>query len=444
MAPFDPPSLDRLVIYELHVGTFTPEGTFAAAARHFGELASLGVSAIEVMPVAEFPGRRGWGYDGVYLSAAHSAYGGPGGLAELVSVAHENGLAVILDVVYNHVGASGVDALEAFGPYFTDAHRTPWGQAINYEQPAVREWVLQSAEGWIRDFGIDGLRLDAIHAIFDASEEHIAEAIVRRVHAIDAHALVIGEIGMDDPQMHGARACDAIWIDDFHHALHVLLTGERDGYYRPFGHVRQLADAFRHEPPEHFVVYGQNHDQVGNRAYGERLPAPALELAAFCTVLSPFVPLLFMGEEYGESSPFQFFSDHIDERIARATREGRRREFADFTRFGEELPDPQDVATFERSKLRRERDGATADLYRDLLSARRLLEPGKPDEISFDEEARWLRVRRGAFEIMLSFAARAQVVPCRGGRIVELATGEGALARDGGVELPPMSGALVR
>ncbi len=472
VAPFEPPSHDALVVYELHVGTFTPEGTFAAAARELAGLAELGVTAIEVMPIAEFPGHHGWGYDGVYLSAAHSGYGGPGGFTELVEEAHRSGLAVILDVVYNHVGASGVKALEAFGPYFTDTYETPWGRAINYDHEEcdpVREWVLQSAEGWIADFGVDGLRLDAIHAIFDSSAEHIVAAIARRVHERCPRALVIAESGLNDPRVMRGRelggfGCDAAWADDFHHALWTLLTGERDGYYVDFGRVVQLAKAFSrphvHDgtysrwrrrrfgapagdvPPRRFVVFSQNHDQVGNRAYGDRMPAPVRPLAAFCTLLSPFVPLLFMGEEYGESSPFQFFSDHIDKRIARATREGRRKEFAAFARFEGEIPDPQDVATFERSKLRRERDPSLGALYRELLRVRRQLPPGDPEEIEYDEDDRWLRVRRAPFDIVCNFAARAQVVPCRG-TAVQLATGLGSVVRNGGVELPPMSGALV-
>ena len=473
VAPFEPPSLDALVVYELHVGTFTPEGTFASAAQELARLAELGVTAIEVMPIAEFPGHQGWGYDGVYLSAAHSAYGGPSDLVELVRAAHEVGLAVILDVVYNHVGASGVKALEAFGPYFTDTYETPWGRAINYDQEdcdPVREWVLQSAEGWIADFGVDGLRLDAIHAIFDSSAEHIVAAIARRVHGVNPHALVIAESGLNDPRVMrgrelGGYGCDAAWADDFHHALWALLTRERDGYYVDFGHVEQLAKAFSrphvHDgtysgwrrrrfgaraddvPPRRFVVFSQNHDQVGNRAYGDRMPAPVRPLAAFCTLLSPFVPLVFMGEEYGESAPFQFFSDHIDKRIARATREGRRQEFAAFAQFEEEIPDPQDVATFERSKLGRERDPALVSLYRELLAVRRELAPGDPEEIEYDEDARWLRVARGDFDIVCNFAARAQVAPCRG-TAVQLATGLGSVVRDGGVELPAMAGALVR
>jgi maltooligosyltrehalose trehalohydrolase len=470
--PFDPPSLDQLVIYELHVGTFTSEGTFAAAIPYLRELAALGVTAIEIMPVAEFPGARGWGYDGVYLSAAHCAYGGPAGLLALVEVAHQEGLAVILDVVYNHVGASGVKALEAFGPYFTSKYETPWGRAINYDDAdcdPVREWVLQSAVGWVRELGIDGLRLDAIHAIFDSSAEHIVQAVARRVHDAHPGALVIAESGLNDPRVmrpreRGGYACDAAWADDFHHALRTLVSDQRDGYYAEFGQVAQLAKAFHrphvHDgsysefrrrrfgapaddvPPDRFVVFCQNHDQVGNRAYGDRLPASARPLAAFCTLLSPFVPLLFMGEEYGESAPFQFFSDHIDEKIAQATRAGRREEFAAFADFADELPDPQARETFERSKLTRRRDPELVRLYERLLELRRLLPRGEVSAVEFDEQSRWLRVRRGSFELVCNFASERQSVPCTVGEVL-LATGAQARIEDGHAELAPSSGALI-
>jgi maltooligosyltrehalose trehalohydrolase len=470
--PFAATSLDELVIYELHVGTFTPEGTFESAGEHLRELAELGVNAIEIMPVAEFPGRRGWGYDGVYLSAAQSSYGGPAGLAQLVEVAHKHGLAVILDVVYNHVGASGVKALEAFGPYFTEKYETPWGRAINFDDARcdpVREWVLQSASGWIADFGIDGLRLDAIHAIFDSSAEHIVAAVARRVRDVDPRALVIAESGLNDPRVmrpreRGGYACDAAWADDFHHALRTLLTADRDGYYADFGSAQQLAKAFHrphvHDgeyssfrrrrfgapaddvPPERFVVFSQNHDQVGNRAYGDRMPRAARPLAAFCTLLAPFVPMLFMGEEYGEPAPFQFFSDHIDEQIATATRDGRRQEFAGFAQFDEEIPDPQAPETFERSKLTRRRDPSLERLYAELLAARRRLPPGDADAIEFDERARWLRVRRGGFELACNFGAKLQLVPCEGRQVVLATHGEAPL-HDGYVGLVPLSGALI-
>ena len=470
---FRAPALDRLIVYELHVGTFTEAGTFAAAAEHLAELAERGITAIELMPIAEFPGARGWGYDGVYISAAQSSYGGPEGFAELVAAAHRHGLAVILDVVYNHVGASGNQALEAFGPYFTDVYATPWGRAINYDQAdcdPVREWVCQSAEGWVRDFGVDGLRLDAIHAIHDQGAEHIVAELARRVHAIRPDALVIAESGMNDPRVmrpreRGGFACDAAWADDFHHALRTLITEERDGYYADFGTLAQFAKAlhrphvddgnyspFRRRrfgapaddvPVARFVVFSQNHDQVGNRADGDRMPAPARPLAAFWTLLSPFVPMLFMGEEYGELAPFQFFTNHIDPDIAEATRTGRREEFASFSSFGADVPDPEDPATFERSKLTRRPDAVLDRLYRDLIAARARLEPGDFEAIEFDEDAGWVRARRGPHTLVGNFATGPTRVRCEG-TVVELSAGGETHLDDGYITLPGMSAALIR
>jgi maltooligosyltrehalose trehalohydrolase len=475
-ADFQPSALADLVIYELHIGTFTAEGTFDAAIAHLQQLAELGITAIEVMPVAEFPGVHGWGYDGVYLSAAHSSYGGPDGFQRLVDAAHRFGLSVILDVVYNHVGASGNAALAAYGPYFTDKYSTFWGEAINYDDAdsdPVREWVLQSAEGWIRDFHIDGLRLDAIHAIYDSNAKHVLRALAERVHGRNHRALVISESGLNDPKVTrpgraGGYGHDAAWADDFHHALRVLLTGDNAGYYEEFGRVEQLAKAyrrpfvhdgdfstFRHRrfgapaddrPAREFVVFDQNHDQVGNRAFGDRLPDEARPLAAFCTLLSPFVPMLFMGEEYGERAPFQFFTDHIDEKIAVATREGRRREFSAFADFSaEEVPDPQDPATFERSKLTREGDAGIRDLYAKLLAARRDLPAGADvDAVDCDASVPWLRVRRGRFTLACNFAGGPATVPVDGAHELVLSTHDGARLDNGGVELPARAGALLR
>jgi maltooligosyltrehalose trehalohydrolase len=475
---FEAPALAELVVYELHVGAFTRDGTFDSAIEMLAGLAELGVNAIELMPVAEFPGRRGWGYDGVYLNAAQSSYGGPEALQRFVEAAHDNGIAVILDVVYNHLGASGVKAMEAFGPYFTDKYETFWGKAINYDDEwsdPVRDWVSESAIYWTRDVGVDGVRLDAIHAIFDSRPEHIVAEVARRVHEAKPGALVIAESGMNDPKVMrspqvGGWGCDAAWADDFHHALRVLLTGDRDGYYAEFGEVAQLAKAFHrphvHDgtwssfrkrrfgapaedvPPERFVVFCQNHDQVGNRAYGDRLPANARSLAAFCTLLAPFTPMLFMGEEYGERQPFQFFSDHIDEEIATATREGRRREFAAFAEFGQEIPDPQAVETFERSKLSWDPDPAITALYTELLSARRELPHGEADAIQFDEDARWLRVVRGDFELVCNFGDRPLEVPVTRTELVVGSAGArpgpGTGSGAGTVTLQPLSGALLR
>jgi maltooligosyltrehalose trehalohydrolase len=391
-------SLDELVIYELHVGTFSDAGTFAGVVPRLAGLRELGVTAIELMPVATFPGERGWGYDGLYTYAAHEAYGGPEGLANLVDAAHAAGLGVILDVVYNHVGP-GNEALRAFGPYFTDRHATFWGDAIDYAQRGVREWAIQNAEQWVRDFHVDGLRLDAVHAIFDDSEPHICAELAARVRDVNPRALVISEMELGDWRPIEEWGHDAQWFDASHHELHVLLTGERDGYYADFGSVTALADDLRGagKDPRRLVVCAQNHDQVGNRALGDRLPEDALRVAAAVTLFSPCTPLLFMGEEYFEQAPFQFFTDHIDPAIAEATREGRKKEFEAFTSFsGEDVPDPQAVETFLRSKLHpREPD----PLYRELLAMRRDL----PRELEAEANGKVLTLRRGSVELVADF-----------------------------------------
>jgi maltooligosyltrehalose trehalohydrolase len=464
--------LDDLVLYELHVGTFTPEGTFEAIIPHLRDLRALGVTAIELMPVSEFPGVRGWGYDGVYLRAPHHAYGGPDGLRRLVNEAHGVGMGVVLDLVLNHLGASGVRTMKAFGPYFTDKYETGWGKAINYDDAeceGVREWALQSAASLVGEYHLDGLRLDAVHAIVDNGPRHLLAELADRVHAERPSALVIAESNRNDPRTirpehEGGLGQDAQWADDFHHSVRTLLSGEREGYYRDFGRVEHLARAFGRpfvydgrwsearrrrvgapagdRPPEQFVVCSQNHDQVGNRAFGDRLPRRVRPLAAFCTLLSPFTPMLFMGEEWGENAPFQFFTDHIDKRIAKATREGRRKEFAAFAAFaGEEVPDPQAVETFERSKLTRRRDRRLGALYEDLLRLRPQLPRTEPD-ITHDEAARWLHVRRGPFELAMNFAARRRRIPVSGTQIA-LATHDACL-EDGHVVLPARSGAVVR
>ena len=394
-------TLDRLVLYELHVGTFTEEGTFDAAAARLQELRELGVTAIELMPVSTFPGERGWGYDGVYTYAPHPAYGGPEGLRRLVGAAHDAGLGVIVDVVYNHVGP-GNEALTAFAPYFTDRHETFWGAALDYENRGVREWAAQNAELWIRDYHCDGLRLDAVHAIFDDSPTHICAELKQRV----GDALVISEMSVGDWRPIEEWGHDAQWADASHHELHVLLTGEHEGYYAGYGSVAGLADALRgsgHDP-RRLVVCAQNHDQVGNRALGDRLPADALKVAAAVTLFSTCAPLLFMGEETLEPQPFQFFSDHIDPGIAEATREGRRKEFEAFSAFsGEEVPDPQDVETFLRSKLTPGR--APDPLYRRLLELHHAL-PRDLEILEADDAAKRLRLRRGSVTLAADFAAK--------------------------------------
>ncbi len=469
---FRPRPLRDAVLYELHVGTFTRAGTFDAAIPELARLARLGITAIELMPVAEGPGERGWGYDGVYISAAHHAYGGPEALQRLIDAAHQHGIAVILDVVYNHLGASGVRAFESFGPYFTERYQTFWGKAINSDDEycdPVREWVLQSAAGWVRDFHVDGLRVDAVHAIFDQSPTHIVAELVERVAATQRRAVVIAESGLNDakvirPPSRGGWGCDAQWADDFHHALRTLVTDDREGYYAEFGSVADLAKAM-HRPfvhdgqyssfrrrrfgapaedrrPEQFVVFSQNHDQVGNRALGDRLPARARRLAAFCVLLSPFTPMLFMGEEYGEESPFQFFTDHIDKRIAEATRKGRREEFASFSGFSaRDIPDPQSARTFERSKLSREADGELEALYAELIRLRSVV-TGEVELLGLDEQSRWLRVRRGVHELILNFSGRTRTFPVTGARVL-LATSSSSTKAGRELRLAPVSGVLL-
>jgi maltooligosyltrehalose trehalohydrolase len=391
--------LRDLVLYELHVGTFSREGTFDAVVPRLRGLRELGVTAIELMPIATFPGNRGWGYDGVYTYAPHAAYGGPDGFARLVDAAHREGLGVFLDVVYNHVGP-GSDALAAFGPYFTDRHATFWGSALDYAQRPVREWAIQNAIMWTRDYRVDGLRLDAVHAVPDDSDPHVLAELRERVQG-----LVIAEMGHDDWRPLDEWGHDAEWIDGPHHELHVLLTGEHDGYYAGYGSVERLADRLHGDghPPERLVVYAQNHDQVGNRALGDRLPPDALRVAAAVTLFSGCTPLLFQGEEYGERNPFQFFTDHIDPAVAEATREGRKREFERFDAFAaSDVPDPQDEQTFLRSKLSWNEDPATLAFYRRLLELRRKL----PRELQAAADGATLRLRRGHVELVADFERR--------------------------------------
>jgi maltooligosyltrehalose trehalohydrolase len=405
-------SMRELVIYELHVGTFTEEGTFAAVIPYLRSLRrELGVTAIEIMPVAQFPGSRNWGYDGVNLYAVQNSYGAPEGLKQLVNAAHAEGLAVILDVVYNHIGPEG-NSLPRFGPYFTEKYKTPWGPALNYDDAdsdEVRRYVVDNALYWVTEYHVDGLRLDAVHGIFDFSAKHLLQEIGESVHSqadrLGRRVVVIAESDLNDPKLirpidEYGYGLDAQWSDDFHHAVHALLTEERLGYYADFGAVDHLAAALR-EPfvydgaysshrrrrhggkseglsREKFVVAIQNHDQVGNRASGDRLStvlaSDQLRLAAALLLLSPYVPLLFMGEEYGETNPFQYFVSHGDPELVKAVREGRHKEFESFG-WGDDVPDPQAEETFRRSMLDRARaaepeHAALFALYRDLLALR--------------------------------------------------------------------------
>jgi maltooligosyltrehalose trehalohydrolase len=380
--------LKDLIIYELHVGTFTKEGTFEAIIPHLSYLKdTVGITAIELMPVAQFPGGRNWGYDGVYHYAPQSTYGGPDGLKRLVDACHGMGIAVIMDVVYNHLGPEG-NYLGEFGPYFTEKYRTPWGSAINYDGPdsdAVRRYVVDNALYWVTEYHIDALRLDAIHGIFDFSANHIlkelASSVQKQAAALRRQIFVIAESDLNDtriiePPAIGGYGLDGQWSDDFHHALRVVLTGESRGYYEDFHGLHDLGKAIRdgfvysgqysahrrrrhgnssqQVSPGQLVVFSQNHDQIGNRAVGDRLstqlPYEALRVSLALVLLSPNIPLLFMGEEYGETAPFQYFIEHGDPDLIEAVRQGRRREFAHFGWNPEDIPDPQDSATFERSR----------------------------------------------------------------------------------------------
>jgi len=396
--------LDELVLYELHVGAFTEDGTFEAAIPHLRGLADLGVTAIELMPVATFPGDRGWGYDGIYAYAPHPGYGGPGGLIRFVDAAHAAGLGVLLDVVYNHVGPGARFA--DFGPFFTDRHHTFWGEAIDYSQDGVREWALQNAEYWIRDFHLDGLRLDATHAVFDDRPRHVLAELADRVRAADPRALVISEMTTGDLRPIEEWGHDAQWADELHHEQHVLLTGEREGYYGGYrGSVEGIARQLQRAPSERLVVCTQNHDQIGNRPFGNR-PARELQpLQALVLLFAPQTPLLFMGQEHGDPAPFQFFTDHVDPFVADATRDGRRREFEDFSGFAaEDVPDPQARDTFMRSKLTWTGEPELRSLVRHLLQLRRELP--REVEVGWDEAEGWLTVRRGPVELVANFSDR--------------------------------------
>lgn len=381
------PELREMIMYELHVGTFTPEGTFDGVVSRLDDLAELGINAVEIMPVAAFPGNRNWGYDGVYPFAVQDSYGGPEGLKRLVDAAHGRDLAVILDVVYNHLGPEG-NYLSEYGPYFTDRYRTPWGQAINFDgahSDAVRNYFIANALAWLRDYRIDALRLDAVHGIFDQSATPFLQELAEHVEAYSRETgrrhWLIAESDLNDgrlirPRSQGGCGLSAQWSDDFHHCLHTLLTGENSGYYADFGRLEQMAKALREGfvysgeyspfrqrrhgssstdlPAEQLVVCSQNHDQTGNRMNGDRLSTlvsfDALKLAAGVVLLSPYIPLLWMGEEYGEVAPFLYFVSHSDPDLIEAVRKGRRAEFAAFG-WAEDAPDPQSVSTFERSRL---------------------------------------------------------------------------------------------
>jgi maltooligosyltrehalose trehalohydrolase len=447
---FRAPPLGSGLIYELHVGTFTPEGTFDAAIGRLDHLRALGVTHVEIMPVAAFPGARGWGYDGVDLFATHDAYGGPAGLQRLVDACHAHGLAAILDVVYNHLGPDG-DYLRDLAPYFTEREHTPWGAAIDFTEPEARRFFLDNVRWWLRDLRFDGLRLDATHAIFDASEPHILAELADVRDEIareqDRPLVLIAEHEHNDPRLTEPRprghGLDAFWYDDFHHAVHAALTGERRGYYAPFGSLHDIATALLGHtetntrgarplgPPDgrHCVACIQNHDQVGNRALGERLGhlvSPGrLRLAAALLFTSPFVPLLFQGEEWNASRPFLYFTDHTSEDLARAVREGRRAEHAAFVDDPDRIPDPQAPSTMQRSVL--DWSEPTRAPHRDVLawytalselrrSIPELLD-GARDRVEVHTDDDTIVVRRGRVTVAGSIATSPRTVPAPRGTV---------------------------
>jgi maltooligosyltrehalose trehalohydrolase len=462
------PALADYVIYELHVGVFTPAGTFAAIIPHLASLKELGVTAVELMPVAQFPGERNWGYDGVFPYAAQNSYGGPGGLKQLVDACHRHGLAVVLDVVYNHLGPEG-NYLWNYGFYFTDRYRTPWGDAVNFDGPhsdEVRRFFIENALYWTGECHIDALRLDGLHAVFDQSARPFLAELAAAVHAQaerrHRRVYLMAESDLNDvrlirPPELGGHGLDAHWNEDFHHALHAMLTGEQDGYYQDFGRLAHLAKAFkegfvysgqysRYRQRRHgsssrglassrFIVFSQNHDQVGNRLGGERLSRlvsfAALKLAAGATILSPFLPLLFMGEEYGEVAPFQYFISHSDPELVEAVRRGRREEFAAFG-WPVAPPDPQAESTFQATRLDhalkdRDQHRVLREFYRELLRVRRELTSATafslaPPEVQVYEKEKVLWVRysgEGLETVMaLNFSDRrtAIAIPASPGR----------------------------
>ena len=474
------------LIYELHIGTFTPEGTFDAAISRLDHLVELGVDFVELLPVNGFNGVHNWGYDGVLWYTVHEAYGGPAGYQRLVDACHQRGLAVIQDVVYNHLGASG-NYLPSFGPYLHDESANTWGSSVNLDGPdsdTVRAFIIDNALMWLRDYHVDGLRLDAVHALVDHRAVHLLAELAEEVQVLSAHVgrplTLIAESDLNDPRMvtaaeAGGYGLDAQWSDDFHHVLHVALTGETAGYYSDFGSMGAIAKvltrAFFHDgtyssfrgrnhgrpvdvrvtPASRFVVFAQDHDQIGNRAIGDRLTAQldadGLALAATMVLTSPFTPMLFMGEEWAASTPWQFFTSHPQADLGKATAEGRIAEFARMGWDPEVVPDPQDPNTFQNSKLdwtelENEPNAATLDLYRRLVALRRsrpeLTDPRLPHvDTRFDDDERWLILTRGNVQVLFNFATEPRRLPASGVRTsVLLETKPGTVISDGVAVVP--------
>jgi maltooligosyltrehalose trehalohydrolase len=485
-------ALHGTVIYELHVGTFIAEGTFDAAIGRLDQVRDLGVHTVELMPVAAFPGQHGWGYDVINLWAVYEPYGGPDGLKRFVDACHARGLAVLLDVVYNHVGIG--NRLDAFGPYFTAAHVTPWGPAVNLDQPGsdeVRAFLIGNARMWLRDYHLDGLRLDAVHALEDRRALHFLEELAAEVQALAAllnrDLILIAESDANDPRLVTSREAGgyglaAQWSDDFHHAVHAAVTGERQGYYLDFGSLAALAktytrvffhdgiwSAFRGRthgrqvdvfrlPAHRFLGYLQDHDQVGNRAIGDRisaaLPPDLVKVGAGLVLTGPYTPMLFMGEEWGAGTPWQYFTDHIEQWLAEAVADGRRAEFEDHGWPPADIPDPQDKATFLRSKLdwaERDREPHLGILawYGELIALRRarpeLTDP-RLDRVTadFDEDARWILVRRGRLRIIANLGAGTVRLPLgEPGVSVLAASSPGVVITRDTVEMPSAAFAVI-
>ncbi|MBV8818777.1 MAG: malto-oligosyltrehalose trehalohydrolase [Acidobacteriaceae bacterium] len=488
-AMWNPPPLASGVIYELHIGTFTEEGTFVATIEKLDHLTDLGVTHVEFMPVAEFSGRWGWGYDGVDLYAPNHHYGSPQDLMKLVDACHARGLAVILDVVYNHFGPAG-NYLGKFGPYTGSKYETPWGKAVNLDGPRsdeVRSFFIENAVMWLRDYHFDGLRLDAVHALIDNGAYHFLEQLADRIEDLEAelgrHLVLIAESDLNDPRVIrpceiGGYGIDAQWSDDFHHALHTTLTGERSGYYTDFGALAQLAKALRqayvydgcfsgHRGRSHgrmpqaangrqFVVSTQNHDQVGNRARGERLSHLAgigkAKIAAALLVTSPFLPMLFQGEEWAASAPFLYFTQHEDEELGRAVSEGRKKEFSAFGWAPDDVPDPQDESTFQTSKLNWKEvaqppHAGMLEWYRSLLRLRHAtpaLKTGhlRDVDITFSEDESWLLMSRGEITVACNFSGEPRLVPATRGEVI-LASSSSLKPDLEGLLLPPESVAIL-
>jgi maltooligosyltrehalose trehalohydrolase len=485
------PPLSGAVIYEMHVGTFTKEGTFDAAIERLDYLAELGITHVELMPVAAFPGEYGWGYDGVGLFAVEEQYGGPNGLKRFVNACHQRGLAVLLDVVYNHFGPVG-NYTSKFGPYLTHSHTTPWGDAVNFEgegSDEVRRFFCDNALMWMRDYHIDGLRLDAVHAFVDRSAIHFLEQLSAEVEVLSSllerRLVLIAESDLNDPRVvtpreAGGYGMDAQWNDDFHHALFTVLSKEKGkGYYDDFGSFEKLAKSLTkvfvldgvysgyrqrsHGRPvrglsaHRFVGFIQNHDQVGNRATGDRLEhtigMDRAKVAAGLVLLAPFIPLIFQGEEYAASTPFQYFAHHEDEEMAKAVSEGRKREFAAFGWNPDEIPNPESIETFERSKLNWNEiaEGHHAEMlewYRKLIRLRRgslSLNDGDLGhvEVLFDEAKRWLVMRRGQVTVMCNFGGEPAEFENAEDFPLVLASRSGVEVVEAKVVLPPCSLAVL-